>query len=154
MTTHTALITWNRQGADYIDRKYSRAHQWRFDGGQVVPASSSPHVVRTPYSDPAAVDPEEAFVAALSSCHMLWFLDFAARAGYVVESYTDRAEGHMARREDGQEWVAKVILSPEVQFTGDKKPDEAAVRALHEAAHGSCFLAHSVRSEIIIRSGS
>jgi organic hydroperoxide reductase OsmC/OhrA len=150
MATHTVTVEWHRNGAPFLDRRYSRQHEWRFDGGAVVPASSSPHVVRVPLSNPANVDPEEAFIAALSSCHLLWFLDLAARAGYVIEQYTDRAEGRMGRRDDGMEWVAKVVLAPSVRFAGVKKPDDEAVHALHHRAHEACFIANSVRSEISI----
>jgi organic hydroperoxide reductase OsmC/OhrA len=151
MSKHTVTVTWRRHGSAFTDRKYSRAHEWSFDGGKVIPASSSPHVVPTPFSDAAGVDPEEAFVAAVSSCHMLWFLDFAARAGYIVDSYIDRAEGHMGQRPDAKQWIARVLLLPEVHFTGAKAPDEAAVHALHEAAHESCFIANSVKTDILVR---
>ena len=150
MGTHSATIEWRRSGAAFVDRRYSREHLWRFDGGAAVPASSSPHVVPVPFSNPANVDPEEAFVAALSSCHMLWFLDFAARAGYVVDEYIDRAEGHMARREDGTEWIASVVLSPAVRFSGAQAPGDEAVRGLHHRAHAACFIANSVRTEVSI----
>jgi organic hydroperoxide reductase OsmC/OhrA len=133
-----------------VDRRYSREHEWRFDGGAVVRASSSPHVVRVPLSNPSNVDPEEAFVAALSSCHMLWFLDLAARAGYVVEQYTDRAEGHMGRRDDGRDWIAKVVLAPSVRFVAGQRPDDEAVRTLHHRAHEACFIANSVRTEVLV----
>ncbi len=150
MATHGVTIEWRRNGAPFLDRRYSREHEWRFDGGAVVAASSSPHVVRVPLSNPANVDPEEAFVAALSSCHMLWFLDLAARAGYVVEQYTDRAEARMGRRDDGAEWIAKVVLAPDVRFAGTQKPDDEAVRALHHRAHEACFIANSVRTEVSV----
>jgi organic hydroperoxide reductase OsmC/OhrA len=153
MATHTATIDWRRNGAAFLDRRYSREHEWRFDGGAVVAASSSPHVVRTPLSNPANVDPEEAFIAALSSCHMLWFLDLAARAGLLIEQYTDHAAGRMGRRDDGTEWVASVVLSPAVRFAGARRPDEQTVRELHHRAHASCFIANSVRTEVSV-SGS
>ena len=151
MTIHHAAIEWARDGARFVDRRYSRAHAWRFDGGAVVPASSSPHVVRPPWSDPRAVDPEEAYVAALASCHMLWFLDLAARAGFTVECYRDAAEGRMASDDDGHEWVAEVMLRPDVIFAGERVPDDAAVDALHHEAHIHCFLARSVRTAIATR---
>src|ERR1700761_3201144 len=124
MAKHTALIEWNGKGARFTDNRYSRAHQWTFDGGAVVPASSSPHVVRVPYSDPAGVDPEEAYVAALSSCHMLWFLSITAEHGYAVTSYRDHAEGTMAKNEAGKEVVTRVVLRPAVAFTGSKAPSD------------------------------
>jgi organic hydroperoxide reductase OsmC/OhrA len=144
---HTAQIDWQRGDAAFTDRRYPRAHRWSFDGGAVVPASSSPHVVRVPFSDPAGVDPEEAFVAALASCHMLWFLDLAAQAGHVVDRYTDEARGFMATRDDGREWVARVELRPRTTFVGPA-PDAAALQALHHRAHEACFLANSVRTEV------
>ena len=149
MATHTATIAWRRKGAAFLDRLYSREHEWRFDGGAVVQASSSPHVVRVPLSNPAYIDPEEAFIAALSSCHMLWFLDLAAREGYVIEQYLDRATGRMGRR-DGREWIASVVLSPAVAFGGARPPDEEAVLELHHRAHEACFIANSVRTEVSV----
>jgi organic hydroperoxide reductase OsmC/OhrA len=151
MSTHIAMIEWERRGSAFVDNRYSRAHQWQFDGGTVVPASSSPQVVKTPMSDPANVDPEEAFVAALSSCHMLWFLDIARTDGYLVDRYVDHAKGHMRRGADGKSWVALVELLPAVTFSGAKIPDDAALERLHHQAHEECFLARSVKSEITIQ---
>ena len=149
MSEHTATVRWQRNAdADFVRNRYSRAHEWRFDGGAVVPASASPSVVRVPLSDPAAVDPEEAFVAAVSSCHMLWFLSIAAANGYVVESYEDEAVGTMAKNADGKEWVADVVLRPRIAFGGNKLPDAAAIEALHHEAHVECFIANSVKSAI------
>ena len=145
---HTALICWNAGDADFLSRRYSRAHTWTFDGGAVVPASSSPHVVPLPMSDASAVDPEEAFVAALSSCHMLWFLDIASRAGYDVRSYEDAADGRMGRNAAGKLVVDVVTLRPRTRFAGARVPDAAALAALHHEAHEECFLANSVRCEI------
>ena len=147
MTTYTATIRWNRSGATYTDGRYSRAHEWAFDGGAVVPASSSPHVVPVPMSDPAGVDPEEAFVASLSSCHMLFFLDFARRAGLVIDSYVDEAEGVMEKGADGRIWMSRVTLRPVVAWSGDG-PDEAAVADLHHKAHDACFIANSVKTDV------
>jgi organic hydroperoxide reductase OsmC/OhrA len=148
MSLHTATIRWARGDAAFTDRRYSRAHHWHFDGGAVVAASSSPQVVRVPYSDACAVDPEEAFVAALSSCHMLWFLDLAAQAGWCIDHYEDEAQGLMQRDASGHEWIAQVLLRPRVRCAGDKQPDATALAALHHRAHESCFLARSVRSEV------
>lgn len=150
MSIHVATIEWERADAVFTDNRYSRAHRWQFDGGAVVPASSSPHVVRAPLSNPANVDPEEAFVASLSSCHMLWFLDIARSAGYLVERYVDQAKGHMERAADGRSWIALVELAPAVAFSGAKIPDDAVLRHLHHQAHEECFLARSVKSEIRI----
>src|ERR1700678_1861140 len=113
MSTYTATIRWLRKSDErFTDGKYSRAHQWAFDGGAVVPASSSPHVVRVPFSDPAGVDPEEALVAALASCHMLFVLDFAKRAGFIVDVYEDEAAGEIATGADGRQWMARITLRP------------------------------------------
>jgi organic hydroperoxide reductase OsmC/OhrA len=151
MSSHVATVEWVRAGAVFSDNRYSRAHRWTFDGGVSVPASSSPHVVKVPLSDPANVDPEEAFVAALSSCHMLWFLGLAASAGYVVDSYRDHGEGYMARAADGGEWMARLELRPLVVFSGSRQPTTAAVEQLHHAAHEKCFLARSVKTTIEIQ---
>jgi organic hydroperoxide reductase OsmC/OhrA len=145
---HTALVRWQVGDANFAGKRYSRAHTWSFDGGAVVPASSSPHVVPLPMSDAAAVDPEEAFVAALASCHMLWFLDIASRAGYAVHSYEDAAEGRMGRNAAGKLVVDVVTLRPRTRFAGARLPDAAALAALHHEAHEECFLANSVRCEI------
>ena len=145
---HTALIRWNAGGADFLGKRYSRAHTWTFDGGAVVPGSSSPLVVPLPMSDARAVDPEEAFVAALASCHMLWFLDLASRAGFAVERYEDAAEGHMGRNADGKLVVDVVTLRPRTRVAGARVPDTAELAALHHRAHEECFLANSVRCEI------
>lgn len=145
---HTALIHWRLGDADFPGRRYSRAHTWTFDGGVVVPASSSPHVVPLPMSDASAVDPEEAFVAALSSCHMLWFLDLASRAGWTVERYDDAAEGRMGRNPAGKLVMAVVTLRPRARFADAHAPDAATLAALHHQAHEACFLANSVCCEI------
>jgi organic hydroperoxide reductase OsmC/OhrA len=115
-----------------------------------VPASSSPQAVRAPYSVAAAVDPEEAFVASISSCHMLWFLDIAARAGWTVDSYVDDAVGVMTANAQGKQWVNLVTLRPRVVFAGDPAPDAAEIARLHHVAHEECFIANSVRSEVRI----
>lgn len=148
MASHGATIEWQRGDQVFLDRRYSRAHRWHFDGGAEVAASSSPHVVREPFSNPANVDPEEAFVAAISSCHMLWFLDIASRHGFRVESYRDEADGNMDRNGDGREWVARVRLKPHVVFGGALAPGAAEVEAMHHEAHASCFIANSVLSAI------
>src|ERR1700756_3646645 len=139
---HTALIRWHVGDADFLGKRYSRAHAWTFDGGAVVPASSSPHVVPLPMSDATAVDPEEAFVASLSSCHMLWFLDIASRAGYAVDSYEDEAEGRLGRDAAGRRVVDLVTLRPRARFAGARVPDAGRRAALHHEAHEACFLAN------------
>ncbi|MFN3824758.1 MAG: OsmC family protein [Pseudorhodobacter sp.] len=143
---HGARVIWKASG-DFASGRYSRAHHWAFDGGAVVPASASPSVVPLPWSDAAGVDPEEAYVAALSSCHMLWFLDLARRAGLVAVAYEDDATGEM-RTEAGRAWVARVTLRPRV--TWGIAPDAPTETALHHAAHDQCFIANSVRTEIVI----
>ncbi|HEY1148959.1 MAG TPA: OsmC family protein [Pseudoduganella sp.] len=150
MSIHTAEIAWHRHDALFTDNRYSRLHKWTFDGGAVVPGSSSPHVVRVPFSEPTAVDPVEAYVAALSRCHMLWFLNLAAVEGFVVDSYVDQAEGLMARDEQGRDAVTVVTLKPTVTFSGEKAPTDAALERLHHAAHESCFLANSVKTRILV----
>ena len=148
MSTYFATILWQRNGAAFTDQRYSRAHVMQFDGGAEVAGSSSPHAVPVPYSDAAAVDPEEAFVASLSSCHMLWFLHLAARAGFVVERYEDRADGVMAKNAEGRLAMTRVTLRPRAEFAGEKLPGRADIEALHHAAHEECFIANSVKSEV------
>lgn len=147
MSQYTATISWQRLGAVFTDNKYSRAHQWRFDGGAVVPGSSSPHVVRVPLSDPGAVDPEEAFVASLSSCHMLFFLSFAAKAGFVVDSYEDPAVGVMARDQAGRMAMTVVTLRPKAVFSGPA-PTPEQLAELHHRSHDECFIAASVKTDV------
>ena len=148
MAKHTATITWTRGTDDFLDKRYHRAHTWQFDGGAVVPASSSPHVVPLPYSDAAAVDPEEAYVAALSSCHMLWFMDFASRAGFRLDRYTDAAVGTMDRNAQGQLVVSHVQLRPVTRFDAAHAPSAEQLDDLHHRAHAACFLANSVKTQI------
>jgi len=148
MSTYTATIRWSRNGAEGFSKgQYSRAHTWEFDGGLTVPASPSPHIVPAPWNDPGGVDPEEAFVASLSSCHMLFFVDLARRAGFVVDSYVDEAEGTLAKRDDGKTWMSEVVLHPRVTWGGDA-PDDAAIADLHHRAHDACFIANSVTTEV------
>lgn len=150
MSTYVVEIRWNRDEQKFTDNRYSRAHTWHFDGGTVVPASSSPSVVPLPMSNAAAVDPEEAFVASLSSCHLLWFLSIASKQGYTVDSYTDAASGVMERNSAGKLAITKITLRPLAIFSGMKLPDRVAIDALHHAAHEECFIARSVRSEVIV----
>jgi organic hydroperoxide reductase OsmC/OhrA len=147
MSEHTATVRWQRNGAAFTDNKYSRAHQWKFDGGALVPASSSPHLLRVPLSDPSAVDPEEAFVASLSSCHMLWFLSLAAKRGFVVEDYEDNAVGVMGRNAAGKLAVTVVNLRPHATFAG-RQPTREELESLHHEAHEECFLAASVHTQV------
>ena len=148
MSTYTAVVSWSRGDQPFTDGKYSRGHKWRFDGGAEVPGSSSPHVVKPPLSDVSAVDPEEAFIASLSSCHMLFFLDFARRAGFRIDSYEDNAEGELAKDAEGRMAMTVVTLRPKVVFSGDKQPSPADLDDLHHRSHEACFIAHSVTSEV------
>ncbi len=148
MGTYTASVIWERRRAAFTDNRYGRNHEWHFDGGAIVPASSSPQIVPLPMSDPSAVDPEEAFVASLSSCHMLWFLSLAAQRGFVVESYRDNAEAVMEPNANGQLAITLVTLRPLAVFDGTRTPSEQEIHDLHHQAHANCFLANSVRSEV------
>jgi organic hydroperoxide reductase OsmC/OhrA len=146
---YRATIVWRRDGGDFSKGRYSRAHEWRFDGGVSVPASASPGVVPAPYSREDAVDPEEAFIAALSSCHMLTFVDMARRAGVAVESYEDEAVGIMERIAQGKMAITRVTLRPRIVF-GGAAPDQAKLDELHDKAHEACFIANSVTTEIVV----
>jgi organic hydroperoxide reductase OsmC/OhrA len=148
---YRATVKWKRDGSAFTDQRYSRGHSWSFDGGITVPASSSPLSVRLPYSVAEAVDPEEAFVAALSSCHMLTFLYVAAKQGFVVDEYADDAVGEMSKNERGKMWVSKVILAPAITFTGEKRPSPEQWDELHHLAHDECYIANSVKSEVVVQ---
>ncbi|MGE0740618.1 MAG: OsmC family protein [Hyphomonadaceae bacterium] len=150
MASYTATISWKRGDAAFSDGKYSRAHEVSFDGGVKVAGSSSPHVVRVPLSREDAVDPEEMLVAALSTCHMLTFLDIARRAGFVVDSYDDIAEGVMAKDDRGRLAVTKVTLKPKIAWSGEKQPSAADLHDLHHKSHELCFIANSFRGEVVI----
>ena len=150
MSRHSASVEWQRAPLEaFTDQRYSRRHRIAFDGGAVIDASSSPAVVPLPLSDASAVDPEELFVASLASCHLLWFLSLAAAAGHRVERYRDDADGTLARDGDGQLAMTRVTLRPAVRWSGAPQPDAAAVSALHHRAHDACFIARSVRCEIV-----
>jgi organic hydroperoxide reductase OsmC/OhrA len=148
MSEYRAIVEWQRNGAVFSDNKYSRGHRWLFDGGIEVPASSSPHAVRLPFSVEEAVDPEEALVAALSSCHMLTFLYLAAKKKFVIESYRDDAVGFMEKNEQGRLAITRVTLRPDVKFIGDLLPTADDVAALHHGAHEECYIANSVKTEV------
>lgn len=149
MSGYEARIEWRRGDQPFVDKRYSRAHTWTFDGGAVVPGSSAPASVPLPMSDASAVDPEEAMIASLSSCHMLWFLAFAANAGLVLDSYVDEASGRMGKDDAGRRYLSEVTLRPQTQFTG-RTPDQAELDTLHHQAHEHCEMAHSVRAEITV----
>ena len=150
MSAHTydVQVRWSRGDAVFTDNRYSRAHTWQFDGGIEVPASSSPHSVRVPLSSAEAVDPEEAFVASISSCHMLWFLSIAAGAGFCVDRYVDDASGVMGKNSAGKTAVTRVTLHPRVTFSGTKVPSHTEIGELHHKAHEECFIANSVTTDI------
>lgn len=148
MAEHTATITWSRGTDDFLDKRYHRAHTWQFDGGATVAASEYGSGTTWGDDDAAAVDPEEAYVAALSSCHMLWFMDFASRAGYRLNGYTDAAVGTMAKNAEGQLVVTHVQLRPVTRFDAAHAPIAAQLDELHHRAHASCFLANSVKTQI------
>ena len=148
---YRATVKWTRDGATFTDQRYSRGHSWSFDGGVTVPASSSPLSVKLPYSVAEAIDPEEAFVAALASCHMLTFLYVAAKQGFVIEDYSDDAVGEMSKNERGKLWISRVMLSPAISFAGDKRPSPEQWDELHHLLHEECFIANSVRTEVIVQ---
>jgi organic hydroperoxide reductase OsmC/OhrA len=150
MTEYKATIKWTRNSPDFLKGKYSREHTWTFDGGVVVPATSSQHVVPVPYSNPANVDPEEAFVASLSSCHMLTLLFLAQRQGFQIDSYEDEAVGVVTKNETNKMWVSAVTLSPKIAFSGDKMPSAEDLEHLHYAAHENCFIANSVKTVVTV----
>lgn len=148
MGKYRARISWQAEG-DFASNRYSRAHAWEFDGGAKVPASSSPQVVPVPLSDPAGVDPEEALVASVSSCHMLWFLSLAQQQGFVVQSYEDEAEGTMGKDDRGKIAVTRIVLMPRIEYAGTA-PDREQTKQLHHEAHEKCFIANSLRTEIVV----
>jgi organic hydroperoxide reductase OsmC/OhrA len=152
MSEHRATIEWTGGAAagDFLKLRYTREHRWTFDGGVVVPASSSPSVVPAPWSNPAGVDPEEAYVASISSCHMLTFLFVAAKAGFAVASYRDEAVGVMTKTPAGVAWISRVTLAPRIAYAGDKQPTAEELAGLHHAAHEGCFIASSVKTEIVV----
>jgi organic hydroperoxide reductase OsmC/OhrA len=149
MVNYIANVQWSRGEQVFVDNRYSRAHQIQFDGGVKLAASSSPHVVPVPYSDIAAVDPEEMFVASLSSCHMLWFLSIAARAGFIVDTYTDDAEGKMEKNFSNKLIMSQVILKPHAVFSGHQLPSVTDIIQMHHQAHDECFIANSVKTTVV-----
>lgn len=150
MSQHTATISWKNTGTEFMQGRFSRAHSWTFDGGLTVPASASPTIVRPPLSDPGAIDPEEAFVASLSSCHMLTFLHLARRAGFQVDGYDDAAVGELTKNEAGALFISAVTLNPRIVYGGDKRPSPAELSELHHQAHEQCFIAQSVKTIVTV----
>ena len=149
MAQHTAEILWLRNEQDFLSNRYSRKHLLRFDGGIEVAGSSSPHVVPLPMSDATAVDPEEVFVASLSSCHMLWFLSIAAKHKFCVDRYSDIAVGVMGKNAEGKMAMLTVTLNPEIQFSGERVPTHDQIKQMHHDAHEECFIANSVKTEVL-----
>ncbi|WP_312814648.1 OsmC family protein [Brevundimonas sp.] len=151
MSQHTAVIEWQRGDQPFSDNKYSRAHNWTFDGGAVVRGSSTPSaMIPPPLSDETAVDPEEALVAAVSSCHMMFFLAYARKDGFIVDSYRDAAEGTLGKDERGKISITDIVLRPAVSWSGDKVPDAAQIAELHHRAHEACYIGNSVRSTVTV----
>jgi organic hydroperoxide reductase OsmC/OhrA len=150
MHKYEATVSWRRGEQNFGDNRYSRAHEWTFDGGARVPASSSPLSVPLPMSDPAGVDPEEALVAAASSCHMLFFLSIAAKRGFIVDSYVDQACAVMEKGSDGKIAITRITLRPKIVFSGDRQPEPAELDAIHHASHEQCFIANSLKSEVVV----
>jgi organic hydroperoxide reductase OsmC/OhrA len=150
MSLHTATIHWKRTRDEFLKGKYSREHTWTFDGGLTVPASPSPHVVPAPWSNAANLDPEEAYVASISSCHMLTFLYYAYREGFQLDSYDDEAVGTMAKNDKGVPWINSVKLQPRIVYSGARLPTTAEEAHLHHLAHANCFIANSVKTEIAV----
>jgi len=151
MSEHRATVRWDQAGGPFAKRQYSRAHTWSFDGGVTVPAAASPSAVPAQFTDPSAVDPEEAYVAAIASCHLLSFLPLAALAGLEVLRYEDDAVGKMTKNERGKLWVSEVELRPRITWAEGKGPSAALEAELHRRAHDDCYIASSVRTEIRVR---
>jgi organic hydroperoxide reductase OsmC/OhrA len=151
MSIYTAIISWTSDSPEtFTNQRYSRGHEWSFDGGVTVAASSSPQVVNR-FSVEGAVDPEEALVASAAACHMLTFLYLAARAGFRIDSYTDNAVGEMTANEKGKQWVSRITLDPQIEWAGERLPTDAEITELHHRAHEECYIANSIRSELIIK---
>src|SRR3954451_15860066 len=151
MSQHKAIVSWKRTSPEFVAGKYSREHTWTFDGGVTVPASSSPSVVPLPWSNPACVDPEEAFVASVSSCHMLTFLYLASREGFQIDSYKDQAVGLMTKDEKKVSWISAITLNPKIAYGGQKIPSATDEERLHHLSHEQCFIANSIKTAVTVR---
>jgi organic hydroperoxide reductase OsmC/OhrA len=154
MSEHKATIRWERTDPEFLKGKYSREHTWSFDGGVTVPASPSPSVVPAPWSNSANVDPEEAFVASVSSCHMLTFLYLAGKQGFQIDRYEDEAVGVMTKNEKGIAWLSLVTLRPHIDYSGQKLPSPADVEHLHHLAHEQCFIANSIKTQVVVENAT
>jgi organic hydroperoxide reductase OsmC/OhrA len=151
MSKYSAKISWKSESPDaFAKNQYSRAHEWLFDGGISVPASSSVHAVRLPFSVEEAVDPEEALVAAAASCHLLSFLWVASKRGFIVDSYEDDAVGEMTKNEQSKDWISRIILDPQIEWNG-KTPNTAELAELHHVAHEVCYIANSIKSAVVVK---
>ncbi len=150
MSEYFATVKWHRVGEDFLRGKYSRLHEWHFDNGTTIQASASPHIVPAPWSDGDRVDPEEAFVAAISSCHMLFFLSIAASKGVMVESYTDKASGVLSKLQNGKLAMTRVTLNPQVEITNTAQTTPELLASIHHSAHENCFIANSVTTDIVL----
>ena len=152
MHAYEATVTWSRNKQNFVDNRYSRAHLWHFDGGACVPASSSPLSVPLPMSDEKAVDPEEALVAAASSCHMLFFLSIAARRGFIIDSYVDRAVGVMEKNAEGKVAITRITLRPRIVFGSDRQPSTEELACFHHESHERCYIANSIKADVVVES--
>jgi organic hydroperoxide reductase OsmC/OhrA len=149
MAKYYVTIRWLlEEGTDFLNNQYSRGHTWSFDGGLEITASASPHIVPLPMSIEKAVDPEESFIASVASCHMLWFLSIAAKAGFVVEAYTDKANGIMRKDGDGKIAITSISLFPKTRLLNERRPTLSELESLHHKAHESCFIANSIKTEV------
>ncbi len=151
MSEHKATIRWTFTEGDFLKGRYTREHTWSFDGGTTIAASASPAAVPKPFCNAALVDPEEAFVASIASCHMLTYLFLAGKAGFQIASYEDEAVGQLTKNERGVPWVSSVVLHPRIQYAGDRRPSDADHERLHHAAHEQCFIANSVRTDVTVQ---
>jgi len=150
MPNYKATIHWKRSGAKFLDHKYQRTHTWTFDNGLRLKAAASPHIVGKSFTDSSVIDPEEAFIASVGSCHMLWFLSLAAGMGFVVNKYSDQSEGTLEKNSEGHMAMTKVLIQPMVSFEADNAPSQEDFLKLHREAHRKCFIANSVKSDIEI----
>jgi organic hydroperoxide reductase OsmC/OhrA len=150
MSQHKATVSWKSDNENFLAGKFTRVHTWAFDGGAVVAASASPSVVPAPYSSAVGIDPEEAFVASVSSCHMLTFLHEARKAGFRVDAYDDEAVGEMTKNERGVPWISKITLNPRIVYGGDKRPSPEDEGVLHHKAHDFCFIAQSIKTDVTV----
>ena len=146
MSEHKISLTWKRGDTPFEYQKYCRDHTWKFDGGHETAATAAPAYL----GNPKLVDPEEAFVASLSSCHMLTFLAVACKKKFVLDEYTDEAVGHMEKNAEGKLAITRVTLKQKLKFSGDKQPTAEEIDEMNHAAHDQCFIANSVKTEVTV----